>query len=108
MAFRFAPLQSKTFETALSKSQRQDLPDSIVVFTQDRQVLIFSSAIIYSLKRLGGFWRILGIVLTLIPRFLRDFGYRFIAKIRFRLYGQPKTACPMMPNYLRVRFILES
>jgi predicted DCC family thiol-disulfide oxidoreductase YuxK len=108
MAFRFAPLQSKTFETSLSESQRQDLPDSIVVFTQDQQVLTFSSAIIYALKRLGGFWRILGTALALIPRFLRDFGYRFIAKIRYRLYGQPKTACPMMPNHLRIRFILES
>jgi predicted DCC family thiol-disulfide oxidoreductase YuxK len=35
---------------------------------------------------------------------MRDPVYRLVAKIRYRLFGSAKQACPLMPPELRERF----
>jgi len=106
-AFRFAPLQSKTFEQTLTKDRRRDLPDSIVLLTHDDRILIYSSAVVYIFQRLGGAWRIVGTLLSLVPRALRDAAYRFIAAIRYKLFEQPGAVCPLIPKQLQDRFVFE-
>jgi predicted DCC family thiol-disulfide oxidoreductase YuxK len=105
--FRFAPLQSVTFKNAFSADQRSEFPDTMVTCTTDGQGLIFSSGIVYILKRLGGIWKVIGVVLWLIPPFLRDAGYRCVAAIRHRLFKRPPELCPLVPPHLQDRFITD-
>jgi len=103
-AFRFAPLQGPTFESRIPAGQRAALPDSIVVLTVEGSLLTRSDAFIHIFKRLGGGWRILGGMLSAIPRPVRDSAYDFIARIRYRIFGKRDDLCPIMPPDLRARF----
>lgn len=103
-AFRFAPLQGPTATREIASDVRAALPDSIVVLTSDRRVLVRSSAVVHVLERLGGLWRVLGTILALVPRPLRDLGYDAIARIRKRIFAAPKALCPIGPKHVTQRF----
>ncbi len=105
--FKFSPLQSKAFEQALPQKERDKLPDSIVLLLENGKILTLSSAVIYLLVQLGGMWRVLGIMLWPIPKFIRDFGYNFIGSIRYKLFKRPEDTCPPIPNHLRTRFLCQ-
>jgi predicted DCC family thiol-disulfide oxidoreductase YuxK len=102
--FRFAPLQGETFQKLVAAEQRAALPDSVVVFTADGRVLVRSEAFLHILRRLGGAWNVLAVVLGVAPRGLRDFAYDFVARVRFRVFGRREDLCPVMPADLRARF----
>jgi len=104
-AFRFAPLDSDTFRSALSAAERATLPDSLVVQTTDGTILTRSAAVLHVMWRLGGMWRVLGIAISLVPLTLRDMMYDAIARIRHRLFQAPAASCPIIPVDLRVRFL---
>jgi predicted DCC family thiol-disulfide oxidoreductase YuxK len=103
-AFRFAPLDSTAFQTAVPEAERTGLPDSIVVKTADRALLVRSVAVIHILRRLGGVWRLLAAIARVIPRAARDRLYDWIARIRHRLFHRPSEICPVVPEHLRSRF----
>lgn len=105
-AFRFAPLDSESFRTNVPEENRRGLPDSIVLLTGDGVLLTRSTAIVHILKRLGGAWRYLGIVLSLIPAPLGDWLYDRVASVRHRVFRRPEDACPVLPPHLRSRFDL--
>jgi predicted DCC family thiol-disulfide oxidoreductase YuxK len=92
-AFVFAPLGDEDFGA-----------DSMVVKTADGRVLMRSDAVVHLLHRLGGFWRIFGGIFGLVPRRVRDAWYDFVARVRYRIFGRTKDACPLMPPDLRSRF----
>ena len=93
--FRFAPLQSRFPSSAL--------PNSIVVEI-DGKTLHKSAAISHILASLGGLWKILSLLLSLIPIKLADLFYDAIARIRHRLFAKPKESCPIIPLELRQYF----
>jgi predicted DCC family thiol-disulfide oxidoreductase YuxK len=103
-AFRFAPLQGETFQRLVAPEQRKTLPDSVVVMTEDRRLLVRSDAFLHIFRRLGRFWKVLAVVVRIVPRGLRDFVYDFVARIRFRVFGRREDLCPVMPAELRARF----
>jgi len=105
-AFRFAPLQGKTFLLRVPADQRAGLPDSIAVQTHDGSLLVRSAAFLHVLRQLGGVWRILAAVVAPIPRPMRDLAYDFIARVRYRLFGRRDDLCPVVPPGLRSRFDL--
>ena len=102
--FHFAPLHGETFNEHVSADLATNLPDSIVVLDQSNQLLTRSDAIIHIMRRIGGGWGVMGAIVGIIPRFLRDFGYNSVAKVRHRLFKPPAEACPLMPVHLRGRF----
>ncbi len=102
--FRYAPLQGITFRKLVPAAQREALPDSIVVLTDDGRLLLRSDAFIHILRRLGGFWRFAAGAIALIPQALRDGVYNFIARVRYRIFGRRAEVCPVMPAELRARF----
>jgi predicted DCC family thiol-disulfide oxidoreductase YuxK len=104
MAFRFAALQGETFQKLVAPESRAKLPDSVVVLTADGQLLVRSTAFLHILRRLGGAWRVLAAVLGVVPRWLRDVVYDFVARGRFRVFGRREDLCPVMPAELRARF----
>jgi len=67
-------------------------------------LLIRSDAFVHILRRLGGFWRVIGAIIAIIPRPIRDGVYNFIARVRYRIFGRRPELCPVTPPELRARF----
>lgn len=101
-SFRYAPLFGDAFAAAFPDAK--DLPDSVIVKTAGGAVLVRSDAAIHLLARIGGLWRIFGTVFGVLPRGVRDAMYDFVARVRYRIFGRKKDACPLMPPDLRSRF----
>jgi predicted DCC family thiol-disulfide oxidoreductase YuxK len=101
-SFRYAPLLGDAFAAAFPDAK--DLPDSVIVKTAGGMVLVRSDAAVHLLSRLGGLWRMFGIAFGALPRRVRDAMYDFVARVRYRIFGRKKDACPLMPADLRSRF----
>ena len=102
--FRFAPLGGMTFDERVDEATRADLPDSMLVLAQDGRLLLRTGGLVYILRRLGGFWAVLGALLWVVPAPLRNFGYDVFARFRKRFVKQPEGVCPILPPPLRSRF----
>lgn len=99
---KFAPLQGKTAGQLVPESVRQDL--NTFVFS-DRGTLYYrSTAMARILMRLGGGWKIVGLLMWIIPAPLRNLGYRGVAKVRYRLFGKTES-CRMPAPEERARFL---
>lgn len=89
--FRFASLQEPFLVEFLKSHQiPRAYLDSIVFVYQDK-VYIKSRAALEIARLMGGFWRML-YVLVLVPSFLRDPVYDWIATNRYRWYGK-RSSC---------------
>ena len=77
---------------------------TIIVETADGRTLTRSDAVVHMMHRLGGLWRAIAVPFALLPGPIRDAGYDFVARIRYRIFGKTKDACPLMPPELRSRF----
>ena len=98
----FAPLQGKTAGEILSESDVENL--DTVIFYENGILHRRSTAIVKLLSAVGGFWSVLAWLLWLIPRPLRNFGYRITAKNRYRFFGQKET-CRLPTPAERERFL---
>jgi len=97
-------LQGETFSARVAEARRAGLPDSVVVLTRDGELLVRSAAFLHIFRRLGGGWRVLATFLSVVPRWLRDFVYDLVARIRYRVFGKREELCPIVPAGLRARF----
>lgn len=68
-----------------------------VVLIDERGVHVRSAAVLGVMAHLGGVWRVLAFVLRIVPRFVRDAVYRFVAKRRLRWFGKRET-CEWRPS----------
>ena len=102
--FRFAPLGGECFADHVPAEVGRSLPDSMVVQTREGALLLRSDGLVHILRRLGPFWRLLGRLLGLVPKPVRDFFYDRFAERRHLLAAKPDAACPLMPPELRSRF----
>ncbi len=82
--FRFAPLQG---ETAQKKIPEYSKTLNTVVLVDETGIYSESDAIIRLLFGLGGFFRI-AILLKIFPKIIRDKVYQWVAKNRYRWFGQ--------------------
>lgn len=103
--FHYAPLGGPTFSAQYPVGERAQLPDSVVVRTNDGRTLVRSAAAIHVGERLGGIWRLAARLASLLPRWPLDAGYDGIARIRVYLFAKPENACPTLPAELRGRFL---
>jgi predicted DCC family thiol-disulfide oxidoreductase YuxK len=87
--FYFATLHSTTAES-LQISQESD---SVVLFL-DHTVYTQSAAVVRILWLVGGWWRVLAVILFIIPAPLRDGMYRLIARNRYRWFGTQSCIVP--------------
>ncbi len=102
--FRFAPLGGEAFGDNVPAEVGRSLPDSMVVQTRTGSLLLRSDGVIHILRRLGPFWRLLGLLLALVPKAIRNYAYDRFAEHRHLLADQPDGFCPMMPPELSQRF----
>jgi predicted DCC family thiol-disulfide oxidoreductase YuxK len=102
--FRYAPIGGGTFEELVAPEARAALPDSVLLRGPSGQLWTRSDAVVQILRHIGGLWALLGVLLWLVPRPLRDYGYDRVAACRRRWFAPPKQACPILPPELRARF----
>ena len=104
---RFAPLQGDT--AAAIRARHPELPaglDSILFVENDEQgerVYWRSRAVFRLVRHLPGPVRRLA-VFRFVPPFLTDIGYRFVAAIRYRVFGT-RDACRVPTPAERGRFL---
>jgi predicted DCC family thiol-disulfide oxidoreductase YuxK len=101
--FKFSPLQSNLAKKKLPRPLTEDLQSLVLMI--DDQIYTKSEAVIKVGQALGGLWAI-AVVGYVIPAFLRDRMYDFVAQNRYRWFGQ-KESCRMPTPNERQRFILE-
>jgi predicted DCC family thiol-disulfide oxidoreductase YuxK len=94
--FKFASLQSEYAKKHLGAFGKfSGAPSSVVLVTDSGQVYTESSAAIRIAMRLGGLWPLMRVFL-LVPAFVRDAVYRFVARNRYRWFGKSESC--MLPN----------
>ena len=96
--FRFASLQSEKAQLLLGHFKFS--PDSLntLVYIEDNRCFLKSTAVLKILQNLGGGWQLL-YPLIIIPRFIRDMVYDFIAKHRYKCFGKNETCIVPLPEY---------
>ena len=100
---KFASLQSEYAQNTIPKEllNRENL-DTIIVYS-DGQFYDRSNAVLKLCKILGGGFYVF-LIGYLIPRFIRDGLYRFIANNRYRWFGK-QSQCRVPSPELKDRFL---
>jgi len=96
--FRFCTLEY--FQSMYPDQANQDR----VMFLYGQKMSFGSDAAIDILQELGGMYRVLSIVMSLLPHFLREFVYQFIAVRRYTWFGKSH-ACILPPKSWQSRFL---
>lgn len=102
--FMFAPLQSDAGKQIIDKFNIDtSKTDSILLYSKGKSLSVKSSAALHIAKHLG-FPRSLMTVFFIIPTFIRNWVYDFVAKNRYKWYGK-KEACMIPTPELTAKFL---
>ena len=100
---RFASLQSTTGKSLLEKYKLSDKGINSVVYISKNKAYIKSSAVLHLAKTMKGLYPAL-FVFIVIPAFIRNVVYDFMAKRRYNWFGK-KEVCMVPDESLKGRFI---
>lgn len=103
--FRFASLQSEAGQERLREHRLPEAAMNSVVLLEQGRAYTRSTAALRIARHLSGGWALL-YALIVVPRPLRDGGYAFIARNRYRWFGRTET-CRLPTPELRSRFLSE-
>lgn len=103
--YRFAPLQSD-IGIKLAKERGIDTSnvDSIVLIRPGIAYYEKSSAAIEIMYDFGGLWKLMLIFKYILPTFIRDLVYDFIARNRYKWFGK-QDSCMIPTAELKVKFL---
>lgn len=103
--FLFAPLQSDIGKTIINEFNIDTVQtDSIILYkAKERRIYHKSSAALHIAKRLN-FPSNLMTVFFIVPAFLRNYIYNYVAKNRYKWYGK-KDACMIPTPELKSKFL---
>ncbi len=91
LKLKYAPLQGETAKAIFNRNTIDDDSLKSIIFVQksgdNERIFKRSDAVLESLKTVGGFWEIAAIF-KIIPRFIRDSIYDFIARNRYKWFGK--------------------
>jgi predicted DCC family thiol-disulfide oxidoreductase YuxK len=93
--FRFAPLQSEAGKRLLAESNSSKGSPESVVLIENGKYYFHSSAALRIFSHLSGLWKLM-MVFYIVPPFIRDAAYHFIARNRYRWFGKRETC--MVPD----------
>lgn len=102
-AFRFAPLQSEAGQSLLQHFGLDENALDSVVLIENGKYYTKSTAPLRTAKRIGGVWA-LNYGFVIVPSPIRDWVYDFIAKNRYRWFGE-KDSCMLPTPEVRARFL---
>ncbi len=100
--FRFGPLQGETAREWLNLPPEAAF-DSVTL-VDSTGIYRKSDAVWRILARLPGAWRLIAGLLRVIPGPIRDWGYDFVARHRYRWFGKKET-CRLPSTEERDRFV---
>ncbi len=101
--FYFTTAQSDFVKEQLKPNPMNANAMDSVLYVKNGKVFTESTAALNIFSDLGGMWKLLSIF-KLIPPFIRNAVYRFIAKSRYRVFGMLDT-CMMPPSEWKSRFL---
>ncbi|SHK98102.1 thiol-disulfide oxidoreductase DCC family protein [Hymenobacter psychrotolerans] len=102
--FRFTALQSEAGQALLARyGQLPAATPETVMLLENGQLYTHSTAALRIAKGLNWPWRGVAAALVL-PRFLRDAAYRFVARNRYRWFGRQES-CWLPTPELKARFL---
>jgi predicted DCC family thiol-disulfide oxidoreductase YuxK len=106
--FRYAPLQSDLGREVLARFGIRTTPDGVMLVTSaltpGERLYERSDGFATALHLLDWPWRMAGKALKLVPRWLREWGYGVVARLRYRVFGR-YDACPLPPPEQRGRLL---
>lgn len=108
--FFFAALQNDFAKKTLSKfGIDANALDTVYILSNyadpaKQRLYNRSDAIIFATGQLKNWIRPFSAIIKLVPKPLRDFGYKFVASIRYKLFGKYDT-CMLPTAETRARFI---
>jgi predicted DCC family thiol-disulfide oxidoreductase YuxK len=98
--FRLAAMQGKVGASLYERfSLNPEDPDSMIVVTGDK-LQRDSDGVLAICSGLGWPWRAMAIF-YLVPRFIRDPVYRWVARNRYRLFGRREACFVPKPEHMR-------
>ena len=101
--FKFATLQSSLAENLLDSTVINPADVESIVFLSGNRIFRKSRAALEISRHLRGIWPMF-YILIIIPGFIRDFIYNFIAKNRYKWFGKQDT-CRIPTPELKSRFL---
>ena len=101
--FKFAPLQSETGKKIATQFQLPAGNFDSLVYIKESKLLLKSDAVPHILKEIGYPWKIL-FAFILLPKFLRDAVYDFIAGNRYKFFGK-RDSCMVPSAAIAQRFL---
>jgi predicted DCC family thiol-disulfide oxidoreductase YuxK len=102
--FRFAALQSAFGQSALKKFNLADKNIDSVILVENNSVQLKSDAALNIAKQLGGIYSLF-YVFIVVPKFIRNSVYDFIARNRYRWFGKQES-CMIPTPELKKLFII--
>lgn len=100
---KFAPLQSVIGKELLAHHQIDLHKVDSVIFIQNGKAYLFSTAILRIARQLDGLFPLL-YVFMLVPKFIRNPLYKWIAKNRYKWFGK-KESCMIPTPEVKERFM---
>jgi predicted DCC family thiol-disulfide oxidoreductase YuxK len=101
--FRFASLQSNFGKAQISNYQIDTNKINSVIYIKGNKVFTRSLAALKIVKSLDGFWPLFYIFI-IIPPFLRNCIYDFIARKRYKWFGKKESCMVPLPE-LKSKFL---
>jgi predicted DCC family thiol-disulfide oxidoreductase YuxK len=101
--FAFASLQSEAGQEVLSAYKLSTRDFNTVILVQEGKVYKKSRAALQIAGKLKGGWKLLQ-VFKIVPSFMGDAVYNFIARNRYRFFGKRET-CRLPTPQIRSRFL---
>lgn len=100
--FNFASLQSDSAKNLLSTVLLEEKNLSTIILKKSEVLFFKSDAALEISKSLNGLWPIF-YLFKIVPKFIRDLVYDYIASHRYRWFG--KTTCMIPTPDLKARFL---
>jgi predicted DCC family thiol-disulfide oxidoreductase YuxK len=101
--FYYAALQSEAGHQLMKQYHHSTKEINSVILIQNGKLYTKSTAALLMARKLPGLWSILAIFIV-IPRFLRDPIYNWVARNRYKWFGQKKE-CMMPTPETKMRFL---
>ena len=101
--FRFASLQSDFGQSILAQNVVDTEGGGTIILLENGKVYDRSTAALRVARRLSG-WIKYAYVFIIVPKFIRDFVYKIIAKNRYRWFGKQES-CWLPTKELKARFL---
>ncbi|MGJ8666031.1 MAG: thiol-disulfide oxidoreductase DCC family protein [Patiriisocius sp.] len=101
--FRFGALQEEPGKSILEKYSIDTKETDSIVLIKNGKAFTKSSAALYAARHLSGGWPLL-YAFIIVPKFIRNAVYDYIAKNRYKWYGK-KDSCMIPTPDLRAKFL---